>query len=160
MNIDVSVNGNISIIDFELHLDFCTEEAKSSVFAINLGFAACKTFNLFSSLQVKSPVLQSLKAAPDIFQRALQKPQEERVGRSLLNHSRLQLSQDDLQSQRKKWKCPPSVHRCWTPIPFLFICVCHHCSHGPQCPSEWQKGISSSSPRGRRLSSLQAVTSS
>lgn len=89
MNVDVSVNAHRSIIDFELHLGFCTEEAKSSAFAINLGFAACKTFNLFSSLQVKSPVLQSLKAAPNIFQRALEKPQEERVGRSLQNHSRL-----------------------------------------------------------------------
>lgn len=119
MNADVFVNGNRSIIDFELHQGFCPEEAKSSVFAINLGFAACKTFNLFSSLQVKSPVLQSLKAAPDIFQRALQKPQEERVGRSLQNHSRLQLSKDDHEHQREKRKCPSSVHRCWTPIPFL-----------------------------------------
>lgn len=136
LNVDVPVNGNRSIIDFELHLDFCTEEAKSSVFAINLGFAACKTFNLFSSLQVKSPVLQSLKAAPNIFQRALQKPQEERIVRSLENHSRLQLSRDDHKRQREKWKYPSSVHRCWTPIPFLFICICHHCSHGPQCPSE------------------------
>lgn len=116
MNADVSANGNRSIIDFELHQGFCTEEAKSSVFSINMGLAACKTFNLLSSLQVKSPVLQSLKAAPDIFQRALQKPQEEGVGRSL---AKIQLSRDDHEHQREKWMRPTSVHRCWTPIPFL-----------------------------------------
>lgn len=153
MNADVSVNGNRSIIDFEPHQGFCTEEAKSSVFSINMGLAACKTFNLLSSLQVKSPVLQSLKAAPDIFQRSLQKPQEEGVGRSLQKFS----SPGMIMSTRGKSGCAQPQYTDVGLQSHFFICICQHCS--PQWPSEWQKGISKSSPRGRKLSSLQAVTS-
>lgn len=68
MNADVSVNGQRSIIDFNLSCIWAFVPRKQNpLFTVNLGFAACKTFNLFSALQIKSPVLQQLKAAPHIF---------------------------------------------------------------------------------------------